>query len=233
MAEESTDLFFLLMRSKTEFVAGESMDRKLSDRGMEISEFEVSFGESNDLLGERDFKKLTSDLKGKNVDRAVVEAIEELRETQIKELTKARERYTELQAAGQIAADESQKFSIKKVVDWSSTGLLTAYNDSCANKKFLFPYAGVRSYRSGGSKQPYLSVTFGVVRMLTYKLSMSDPLPTEDIDFSFGQVQIQYWPQKWTGEAGLAATYAWDFIKKDVWKDAPRDLTVAKTRFAK
>jgi type VI protein secretion system component Hcp len=82
----------------------------------------------------------------------------------------------------------------------------------------------VSSFRAGGAQYPYFVVTFGGVRMLSYKISMSSPLPTEDIDFAFGQCQFEYSPQSATGESLSPVSYAWDFVQRETWQDAPRKL---------
>ena len=63
-------------------------------------------------------------------------------------------------------------------MDGRRRALLKAYNESCANKSYLFKLAAVSSYRAGGVQHPYLVTIFGIVRMFSYELSMAEPLPT-------------------------------------------------------
>ncbi len=60
--------------------------------------------------------------------------------------------------------------------------------------------------------------------MISYKLSMSMPLPIEDIDFAFGQCLLEYSQQDVSGEYGSPASYAWDFVQGSTWSNAPKNM---------
>jgi type VI protein secretion system component Hcp len=220
MADENTDLFLLLTTTDNKLLKGETLDQALAERGMEINEFDVSFGKATSEGGDRKFTKLLGDLKGK-VGSDVIEALKQQRDERLAQLKALKQQVAKLDAADKEALAPSQTFSVKKYVDRATAALIRSYNVSSLSGKFAFKSAVVTSYRAGGGKSPYLKVTFGKVRILSYKLSMSEPLPTEDIDFAFGQCQVEYWPQDPEGQYLLRSRYAYDFMEGAVWKIPP------------
>jgi type VI protein secretion system component Hcp len=221
MADENTDLFLLLTTIDNKPLKGETLDGKLADRGMEINEFDVAFGKATTEGEDRKFSKMLDDLKGK-VGSDVVEALKQQRDERLAQIKALKAQVAKLDAADKEAVAPSQTFSVKKYVDRSTAALIRSYNASSLSGKFAFKSAVVSSYRAGGGKSPYLMVTFGKVRILSYKISMSEPLPTEDIDFAFGQCQVEYWSQDEGGQASvLRARYAYDFGQGAVWRIPP------------
>lgn len=221
MAQDSSDLFLLLKMNSGQMLAGETLDKTLKDRGMEITDFEFSFGRSS-VRDPVDMGTAIETLKGVNDPKLkpVLDALEKLN---------ARIVEKEKELKGKVIPDQKEStasftFSVTKSVDRATPALMMAYNDSCLDATYLFKSAVMRSYRSGGARHPYFRASFGTVRIVSYKISMSSPLPKEEMDFAFSQCQLEYWPQDAQGQYGDGFKYAFDFMAKKPWTPKMMDF---------
>lgn len=219
MAEEASDIFLTIELVGGGYLAGETLDRVMAGTGMELKSVEFSFGKATIKDG-AEVGKLPTGKGGKPPSAEDINKVLEALQQNQRKLSKRAEKGGE--------SEETYTFSISKYVDAATPGLLQAYNQMCFDPKYVFKSATVTTFRSGGGQHPYVRVTFGHVRLLSYKLQMAEPLPTEDLDFSFGQCQVEYWRQTTTGDYSLASTYPYDLFKKDVWDDAPKIPAKAK-----
>jgi type VI protein secretion system component Hcp len=229
MADEGSDLFLQIFRSKSsgqsgkpggstgssssalssglDAIEGETQDSAMVGRGIEINDFNFEFGKPT-TKSSADLSTLFNE-KGQ-LDKKGFEAV--LKQT------------TEKDGKGKGNAGEDAdstdkpSLSVTKYVDLSTPDLLKAYNDTCSIKSPYFETVMITSYRAGGEQIPYLRVIFGSVRLVSYKLQMSSPLPKEDLEFEFLQCKIEYWPQTTTGAVGEGNKYGWDFDKKKEWR---------------
>jgi len=221
VADESADLFLQIFKSKSggsvgltdkNVIQGETSDEAMAGRGIEITEFDISFGKPTMKSG-GDLKELLK-TSGSKMDNTTRDAVEELR-LKIEGLEKDP---VLKKLADEEGSDNSPSLSVSKYVDASTPALLKAYNDSCSAKSPLFETVIITSFRAGGGQVPFLRAIFGAVRLVSYKLQMSEPLPKEDLEFEFGQCKLEYWPQTSEGTRGEMNRFGWDFIKKAEWR---------------
>jgi type VI protein secretion system component Hcp len=192
----------------------------MAGRGIEITEYNFSLGKPT-MQQKGDLGDILKELKGELTDDAK-RAIEGLK-SRLDEL----ENNPKVRLLADMAEEEPASLSVSKYVDVSTADLLQAYNDSCSPKNPLFETVMITSYRAGGAQIPYLRAIFGSVRLVSYKLQMSSPLPKEDLEFEFLQCKLEYWPQTSAGGQGEGNKYGWDFNKKAIWR---KMMPLATTR---
>ena len=91
-----------------------------------------------------------------------------------------------------------QPFKIKKSVDTGTPGL---FKTLCVGGHYEDVILVIR--RAGGSSsvsgQEYLRFTFKLVAVKSISWANGDPAPSEDVEFEYGALKIEYTPQKKDG----------------------------------
>ncbi len=152
MSEENSDLFLTLITPSGDVVGGETQDEAMYESGMEINDFEVSFGKSAVRGSDTQFQDALRELESVQDGARIAEMFRRQREILRREIEESQYEIQQLKDEGKISTDMSQTFSIKKSIDTASPALMRAYHASCVNKMYLFKYAIVSSFRAGGAK---------------------------------------------------------------------------------
>jgi type VI protein secretion system component Hcp len=233
MAESNYDVFLELIKTDGTVLRGETSAETsaagVTAEGIEINEFDISFGKANpDKKAPEDWDAKQTEMKG-DVKKELGPLFSEVRKAlkeQKKQIEEMKQKFVEHKLDLQALLEESEdddkcEFSIKKDVDVATAALIQAYNDSAPASSTPFKKAIVKTYRAGGGSQPLLTLTFGAVRIVKYVLNLGE-VPTEDIDFTFGQLEVKYWPQSAKGQARrLSVQFAWDFLGTKPWANLP------------
>ena len=106
--------------------------------------------------------------------------------------------------AGKVKFNE---FTITKLVDKSSP---TLFKDLSSGEHFD---KIVLTVRKAGGTQDYLTITMGTVFVSHYSQSSTGDIPTETINFEFGNIRIDYKPQTSTGTLGSSIVDGWDQVQ--------------------
>jgi type VI protein secretion system component Hcp len=227
-AESNYDVYLELIKKDGSVLRGETLAAGVTAYGIEINEFDINFGKPNPRKKSADAwdqkkREIKTDVK-KDLGPLYTEVRAQFQE-QSKQIDQIMQKFADLKLDLDALMEETEEtdtceFSIKKDVDAATPALVQAYNDSAPANSTPFKKPIVKSYRAGGGSHPLMFLTFGAVRIVKYVLNMSD-VPTEDIDFAFGQLELKYWPQNVKGQAGRSVQFAWDFIGSKTWANVP------------
>ncbi|MDH4349199.1 MAG: type VI secretion system tube protein Hcp, partial [Gemmatimonadota bacterium] len=102
-------------------------------------------------------------------------------------------------------------FNIIKSIDKASPSLFAA----CAAGAHT-PLMTVVLRKAGGTQLEYLKYKFSDVMVSSYQTQGSpqgDALPSEQVSFTYGKIEISYTPQDAKGGAAGAVGAGWDFQK--------------------
>lgn len=107
-----------------------------------------------------------------------------------------------------------EPFEVTKVTDNCSPSLFKCCATGQHYKKAVI---ALRKAGSGGASktgEPYLEYTFNMVfvNSISWSGSSGDDLPEEVVQFAYGSVTINYWPQKATGGRGTVNTACWNQV---------------------
>ncbi len=106
-------------------------------------------------------------------------------------------------AAGRVHIKD---FQVAKRMDKASPLLMLA-----AASGQHFKSAVLTARKSGGPSQEYLTITLGDVMVSSYQTETAeDPVPVDQVSFSFGRIEIVYRPQRPDGTFDTPVSAGWD-----------------------
>ncbi len=108
-------------------------------------------------------------------------------------------------AATAIGKVHIKDFQVTKLMDKASPLLMLA-----AASGQHFKSAVLTAQKPGEPPQGYLTITLGDLMVSSYQTEAGDPLPVDQVSFSFGRIEITYRPQRPDGTFEAPVSAGWD-----------------------